>query len=335
MVQLTRTGSWACPVVPPTSRSRARIAGSRSDTTPMRAVAIPSGSWRSRRRICSCPIPIRRRDWDSRHAPGPVRATERPVTPRPPPRPGAPNTGSPPRRPEDYAGKPPRPAEPRAATADPMSGRDPGTRSATWSARGVPWWEDFRADGSNRTGSAPTGGGPAPSGRAPGGPPTGGPAPGGRPAGGPGTTSSGTTAGRAANQPPLTGTGFSRRPNLASQPPNSGLPPSGGPPASQGPGAGDIYARSSGAAWSSAARRHFRKDDVDLPRGGAFRYRGTQVVTGGEARKDAEAEARRASMPPQGPRPPAAPPARVPSQPADAAGSAGLMSRLRKLLGGS
>ncbi len=266
--------------------------------------------------------PLRRRDWDSRHAPGPVRATERPMTPRPPPRPGPAHAGSPPRRPEDYAGKPPRPAAPRGPTADPMSGRDPGTRSATWSARGVPWWEDFRAEGAGRAGGQPT------SGPTTGGPGTGGPATGGRPTGGPTMTGTGATSGRTSGQPPLTGTGFSRRPNLASQPPSSGPAPS------QGPGAGDIYARSSGAAWSSAARRHFRKDDVDLPRGGAFRYRGTQVVTGAEARKDADAEARRATAQPPGSRPPATPPT-APSPPVDAAGSAGLMARLRKLLGGS
>ena len=47
----------------------------------------------------------------------------------------------------------------------------------------------------------------------------------------------------------------------------------------------DAYVRSSGAAWSSAARRHFRRDEATLPSRGAFRYRGTQVVTGAEARK--------------------------------------------------
>ena len=102
---------------------------------------------------------------------------------------------------------------------------------------------------------------------------------------------------------------------------------------SQGPGAGDIFAKSSGAAWSSAARRHFRRDEADLPRGGAFRYRGTQVVTGAEARQDAAAEARRASPPPPNP-PQNAPPQRVPSQPPAPSTTSGLMSRLRKLLGG-
>ena len=40
-----------------------------------------------------------------------------------------------------------------------------------------------------------------------------------------------------------------------------------------------------------AARRHFRKGDEELPSRGAWRYRGTQVVTGAEARKVAAEEA--------------------------------------------
>jgi hypothetical protein len=55
----------------------------------------------------------------------------------------------------------------------------------------------------------------------------------------------------------------------------------------------DVYNRSSGAAWSSAARAYFRKGEADLPRRGSFRQQGTQVVTAGRARSAAEAEARR------------------------------------------
>ena len=47
----------------------------------------------------------------------------------------------------------------------------------------------------------------------------------------------------------------------------------------------DVFDRSSGAAWSAAARRHFRRGTDDLPSRGVWRYRGTQVVTGAEARK--------------------------------------------------
>jgi hypothetical protein len=52
----------------------------------------------------------------------------------------------------------------------------------------------------------------------------------------------------------------------------------------------DVFDRSSGAAWSAAARKHFRRGTDDLPSGGVWRYRGTQVVTGAEARRVAEEE---------------------------------------------
>ena len=52
----------------------------------------------------------------------------------------------------------------------------------------------------------------------------------------------------------------------------------------------DVFNRSSGAAWSAAARRHFRRGTDDLPSRGVWRYRGTQVVTGAEARKVAAEE---------------------------------------------
>jgi hypothetical protein len=59
----------------------------------------------------------------------------------------------------------------------------------------------------------------------------------------------------------------------------------------------DVFSRSSGAAWSMAARRHFRRGDAELPSRGAWRYRGTQVVTGAEARKVAAEEAKRPASP--------------------------------------
>ena len=57
-----------------------------------------------------------------------------------------------------------------------------------------------------------------------------------------------------------------------------------------GPDAFAAFDRSSGAAWSAAARRHFRRGTDDLPSGGVWRYRGTQVVTGAEARRVAAEE---------------------------------------------
>jgi curved DNA-binding protein CbpA len=212
--------------------------------------------------------PLRRRDWDARHAPGPVRA------------PSGPTRGAPMAR--SRRGSPPRP-DVTSSTARTSRGtthgssttgrtasvppREPGTQAYTWSAAGVPWWEDFQPKA-----SAP-----------------------------------GATSGQA-QQPPPPG------------------PPGPADPGMRPPDA-DPYARSSGTAWSSAARRYFRQGDADLPRGGQFRYRGTQVVTGAEARRVADEDIRRTG--PGGPRPaPQSPPG-----PGMARG--GLMARLRRMLGGS
>ncbi len=62
------------------------------------------------------------------------------------------------------------------------------------------------------------------------------------------------------------------------------------PPDDDRPSEFDVFDRSSGAAWSSAARRHFRRGTDDLPSRGVWRYRGTQVVTGAEARRVADEE---------------------------------------------
>ncbi len=68
--------------------------------------------------------------------------------------------------------------------------------------------------------------------------------------------------------------------------------PAPAPPQAEGETSSDfdVFDRSSGAAWSSAARRHFRRGTDDLPSRGVWRYRGTQVVTGAEARKVAAEE---------------------------------------------
>ena len=77
----------------------------------------------------------------------------------------------------------------------------------------------------------------------------------------------------------------------------SGPGESGSSPDQDEPSGSDVFDRSSGAAWSAAARRHFRRGTDDLPSRGVWRYRGTQVVTGAEARKvaaeDEEEESRR------------------------------------------
>jgi curved DNA-binding protein CbpA len=146
--------------------------------------------------------PVRRREWDRAHAPGPVRAAN---TPRR-------TTGATP------------PTQPRGpgSTRIRRRPRAAAPRSRTWSAEHVPWWQDFR--------------------------------PGHRP-----------------------------RPAPAQPQPQA-------QPDAEGPNDFDVFDRSSGAAWSAAARRHFRRGTDDLPSRGVWRYRGTQVVTGAEARKVAAEE---------------------------------------------
>jgi curved DNA-binding protein CbpA len=141
--------------------------------------------------------PLRRRAWDQAHAPGPVRKAN-----------GRRHTGA------SQPGPEPDPRRRRSARVRrprPAS----GARTQTWSAKNVPWWEDFRPRDDRPT----------------------------RP----------------------------QRPATA--------------PADGAPNEFDVFSRSSGAAWSAAARRHFRRGTEDLPSRGVWRYRGTQVVTGAEARR--------------------------------------------------
>lgn len=151
--------------------------------------------------------PLRRREWDRRHAAGPFSARD----------PGTGAAGG-------TAGAASRRGG-RTSTARPQPA--PGVRGTTWSARHVPWWQDFQPRASS---TAP----------------------------GPDATDAAAVDGD--------------RPE---------------PPAMDF----DVFSRSSGAAWSMAARRHFRRGDEELPSRGAWRYRGTQVVTGAEARKVAAEEA--------------------------------------------
>lgn len=81
-------------------------------------------------------------------------------------------------------------------------------------------------------------------------------------------------------------------------------PPDAGPAADDNPAEQpqradfDVYNRSSGAAWSAAARAYFRRADHDLPRRGSFQYQGSQPLTAARARAAAE-EARRQAGPSQ------------------------------------
>lgn len=172
--------------------------------------------------------PFRRREWDRRHAPGPLSARDVPggataaragraTTPAADGGRGAESTAAPPRG---------RRGSARAARPQPA----PGTRTTTWSAEHVPWWAEFRPRTAPADAAADRGSGP---------------------------------------EAPV------------------GPSDEGSAPAMDF----DVFSRSSGAAWSMAARRHFRKGDEELPSRGAWRYRGTQVVTGAEARKVAAEEA--------------------------------------------
>ncbi len=183
--------------------------------------------------------PLRRREWDARHRPGPVRADTSPRTRPPATRGGAPR-GATTGRGQTQAspageGSPPT-SGPRPARAsrtqsnrqrrrpDPFSpsGREPTSDSYTWSAQDVPWWSSG-PDRSRQTGpTAPTD-------------PTG---PAADPAAPPaqGTTSSATGAAHRAGP---SGADF------------------------------DVYNRSSGAAWSMASRAYFRRAGSDVPRGAA------------------------------------------------------------------
>ncbi|HZW01282.1 MAG TPA: J domain-containing protein [Candidatus Deferrimicrobium sp.] len=159
--------------------------------------------------------PLRRREWDRRHTPGPVRPMSAPPA----------------------AAAAPRDRRRTARAARPQPA--PGARTTTWSAEQVPWWQDFSPRARRDDGTAASTSRPGARDRERRGRPL------------------GTSDGEATPA----GMDF------------------------------DVFNRSSGAAWSMAARRHFRRGDEELPSRGAWRYRGSQVVTGAEARKVAAEEA--------------------------------------------
>jgi curved DNA-binding protein CbpA len=160
--------------------------------------------------------PLLRREWDARHDTGPIRATAKAPTKRP-----SPSATRPARRPKAPAAETP--------VSGPAGARPRSTRSYTWSASEVPWWEEgLRREGAKR-----------PSRR----------------------RANGAAATEPAEERPA-GPDF------------------------------EVYNRSSGAAWSMAARAYFRKSDADLPSHGVFRTQGASPLTGGKARAAAEAEAR-------------------------------------------
>lgn len=225
--------------------------------------------------------PLLRREWDARHAPGPVRAADASAPARQTSRAGraaprprratpaaAPEAAGQPAAGQPAAGQPQPQPEPGAGQARPRS-----TRSYTWSAAEVPWWEEGVKRDPRRSAKAKAAG-----------------------------------AGQAEAEAtrPVVGADF------------------------------EVYSRSSGAAWSMAARAYFRKGDADLPRRGVFRQQGGQPVTAGRARAAAAAEARQhpANEPPRPPSGAPWPPSESPRPPRPA-GSAddGVMGRLRRKLG--
>jgi hypothetical protein len=172
--------------------------------------------------------PLLRKEWDAKHAPGPLRA-DQPINRRPPRTKQQPPTTET----ADAGRKAQTPPE-----EEPPARRPRSSRAYTWSASEVPWWEEGQSE--NR------------------------------------------------RQP-----GRRRRPT-ESAPPEQREEPGQAP--SQAPEPAnpfDVYNRSSGAAWSMAARAYFRRGDQELPRRGTFHYEGTQVLTAARARAAAENEARR------------------------------------------
>jgi hypothetical protein len=171
--------------------------------------------------------PLLRREWDARHAPGPVRA-DRGERPQRQPRTRAATSNA---EPSEI----PRPAADRR--------RQPrSSRAYTWSAAEVPWWEEGAQREAKRRGR------------------------------------------RAAERPSQ---------DDDQQPPPGGAPDGAPDAVPDAPNEFDVYNRSSGAAWSMAARAYFRRGDQDLPRRGSFHHQGSQPLTAARARTAAEQEARR------------------------------------------
>jgi DnaJ domain len=274
--------------------------------------------------------PVQRRRWDATHAPGPVEPGDGHVAPR---RGGASRradgarerrTGTR-RRPAGASGEQERRTDrPGAGTTE--GGRDPSSMSWTWSAAGVPWWEEERK-----------GRGPGPGGG--GGPST-------------GTTGTTSTGGRDSGGPAKRpapdgrpGAGDRRRPGESGasasshQPADTAVPPrsdgargpSGAGAPDQGDPGMDVYNRSSGAAWSAASRAYFRKVAADMPRGARMGHSSWTGRVGWEpsaeeiARSAAQRTARRRARPTRRPVPPgSAQPAATsaPTRPATASGDA-------------
>lgn len=192
--------------------------------------------------------PLRRRDWDRRHALGPVRAASTGT---------ARGTHAP--SPGGRRQRAPGPTSPAAAGA--RSGARPASPDATfgpndrpqhadhwtWTADGVPWWEDGGAPRARRERARR---------RAAGGDTA---APGPTAPTRPDSTEDAATSRRSTN------TTSSGRTTAGARRPRAAPPP----PPTDNRHEFDVYSRSSGAAWSSASRAYFRRAGAEMPSGAA------------------------------------------------------------------
>ncbi|MET1231404.1 MAG: DnaJ domain-containing protein [Candidatus Limnocylindrales bacterium] len=183
--------------------------------------------------------PLLRREWDRRHAPGPVRAGSTSAAPRRGRTTGGdrPDSSAPPASPRNHRRAPVG----VDATFGPND-RPPQADSWTWTAEGVPWWEDGGSPKTRRASRRR----PAPGAERPGQAATGG---------------SGTPSGRTSSTEGGNGAEPTQRRSSRTKAPTE--------PAGAARTEFDVFSRSSGAAWSSASRAYFRRRAADMPSGAA------------------------------------------------------------------
>lgn len=181
--------------------------------------------------------PLRRREWDRQHVPGPVRAE--PAT-----------AGHRRRGPSTADQQAASTASPRSRRRGPVSpdptfgpnDRPPHADTWTWTAEGVPWWEDGGGPRTRRSARRRSAG-------APGEPPT---------AGGADASERAAASGAARPTPHADQPGRRRKTATPADPATA-----------EGRSEFDVFSRSSGAAWSSASRAYFRRRAADMPSGAA------------------------------------------------------------------
>ena len=171
--------------------------------------------------------PLRRREWDRKHAPGPVRAGSSSTTPRR----GRTTAGDAP----DGGGTPASPrSRRRPAGVDTTFGpndRPPQADSWTWTAEGVPWWEDGGSPKTRRPSRRRSAAG----------------------ADRPGPTAAGPSGTRSARANSADDADGAKPVDRARRSPTRAT----AEPAPEARNEFDVFSRSSGAAWSSASRRLF------------------------------------------------------------------------------